>query len=155
MSAPARLLDVLNDVANDRPFKTILAVTFTFDPEFFTSTGVLPALAGELDRTVATDDRAIEVARKERRRRVDSDVVRDRLGDPYIAVVQGYPSPSGPTPGWIDRYLWPTRRAGVLHAKCLLVAGEARAHAVITSANITEGSWCNNLEVAAAWWGPL
>jgi len=143
---PERLLDVLVEMADDRPFTSILATTFTFDSEFFVHSGVLPALAGELDRTRLAGD--------ERRRRVDSEVVRDRLENPYVCVLQGYPSQSGATPGWIDRLAWNTRRHGVLHAKCLVAVGLERVNVLVTSANLTEGSWCQNLEVAASWSAP-
>ena len=146
MRPPKRLLDVLVEMAADGPFTSILATTFTFDPEFFVHSGVLPALAGELDRTRATGD--------ERRRRVDAEVVRDRLGNPYVAVLQGFPTRSGATPGWIDRLAWNTRRHGVLHAKCLVAVGPELVNVIVTSANLTEGSWCQNLEVAVSWSAP-
>ncbi|MGS0684595.1 hypothetical protein ACVBEQ_05500 [Nakamurella sp. GG22] len=141
-----RLLDVLTNMSDDGPFTTILATTFTFDPVFFVSTGVLPALAGGLNSNRGTTDK---------RQRFAAETVRDLLGNPFVAVLQGCPSPSGATPGWIDRFLWPTRRLGVLHAKCLLALGKSRAHVVVTSANLTEMSWCSNLEVAASWSAPL
>jgi len=145
MSEPARLLEIVGAMADDGPFEVVLATTFNFDAEFFVNTGVLPALAGA-GRTGAGGP-------SEQRRRVDSEVVRDILGNPFVGVLQGCPS-QGPTPGWIDRTLWPTRRLGVLHAKCLIVAGRDRVHALVTSANLTDGSWCRNLEVAVSWSAP-
>ena len=144
MTGPVRLLDVVAEIADDGPFEAVLATTYTYDDDFFVFSGVLPALAGLLSR-----ERGNQLGR----RRVSAEAVRDALGNPVVAVLQGYPS-LGPSPQWVDRYLWPTRRLGVQHAKCLLVKGRARLHAVVTSANLTEASWCRNVEVAAVWSAP-
>ncbi len=141
MSSSVRMLQVVGEMADDGPFQSVLATTFNFDAEFFVNTGVLPALAGA-DR--------VGSGTAEHRRHVDAAVVRDILGNPFVGVLQGCPS-RGPTPGWIDRTLWPTRRLGVLHAKCLIVVGRERTHILVTSANLTDGSWCRNLEVAVSW----
>lgn len=146
MSGTRRLLDVLGELSADGPFDCVLATTFNFDGEFFASTGVLPALAGLLDR--GADDQG-------RRKRVDPALARDELGNPYVAVLQGCP-PDGSdiTSGWIHRWIWPTRSRGLLHAKTLVAAGTKHVHCLVTSANLTERSWCSNLEVAVAWSAP-
>jgi len=140
----ARLLDLVSGMGHDGAFEIILATTFNFDSEFFVHTGVLPALAGELN---------LDRAGQSLRRRISADVVRDALGNPFVGVIQGCPSP-GATPAWVDRHLWPTRRLGVQHAKCLLAASRSNLHALVTSANLTDGSWCSNIEMGVAWTAP-
>ncbi len=115
----------------EAPHEAILATTYTFNAEFFVNTGVLLALA-----QLGTE------------RPAASSLVRQRLGNPYVGVLQG-DSSSGALVGWVERAVWDARRRGLLHAKCLVVAGRTQIRCLLTSANLTEPSWRSNQEIAA------
>jgi hypothetical protein len=127
MNSEQRLLEHVENW--EPPFEVILATTFTFEPEFFVNTGVLTTMAGLGSERPSS-----------------SALVRQRLGNPYVGVLQGAAS-QGAAAGWIDRAIWDSPRLGLLHAKCVVAAGK-RIHCLITSANLTETSWRANREIA-------
>jgi hypothetical protein len=130
--ADDKLLDTWEPPAGAGPALACVATTFTFEPDFFETQCIGRFLA--LD-TRPENDLAFLIEREERLAETTITVVADRRLDPETRSLR-----------WdVLGALAPT---GVMHAKLALMVWESAVRVLVTSANLTEGSYRERIETA-------